>query len=218
MKIKIFTAALLCFFSLCACRKETEVRGDVFIVTAGAGNYKLGSIEVAAFPEDTIKYLVDAKKQELTSLNTEFEAAMADARISMSKAHANSTAREYGLQNNFIPDSSYAQAQASRDRAVAVNKKIEATFGEDFFTALPPAAAAARTDADGKFVLKLPKPGKYILTARATRKVADKDEKYSWVIYFDADGVSKNVILSNNNTSDSDSKEAVFSIKNVSKL
>lgn len=217
--MKILSILLfLCLSLVSGCRTETEVKGDVFIVTQGAGSYKLGLVQIAAFPEEKLKTSIEAKTKQIILLNAEFEAAMAEAQLQLGRTTAGRTALDYGLQSKFSANSSFALAQASRDKAMALSARIETATGEDFFKSLPMSAAAtATTDADGKFILKLPKSGKYVLTARAIRKVADEDEKYNWVIYLDADGDAKNIILSNNNTADSDASESVFSKINTSK-
>ena len=56
MKSRIFfliTLLLLVLLSV-SCSKK-EVKGEVFIVTQGAGNYKLGLVNILAIPEDSIK-------------------------------------------------------------------------------------------------------------------------------------------------------------------
>ncbi|HEX8686478.1 MAG TPA: hypothetical protein VF736_14325 [Pyrinomonadaceae bacterium] len=45
-----------------SCRRETEVRGSVFIVTRGADNQKLGLVVVSAIPAEQIKRFVEEKK------------------------------------------------------------------------------------------------------------------------------------------------------------
>ena len=56
------------------------------------------------------------------------------------------------------------------------------------------------TDAEGKFTLKLPKPGRYALAARAERSVINKTEEYYWLVWINADeNTQKTIILSNDN-------------------
>src|SRR5687767_14591878 len=45
-----------------SCRRETEVRGSVFIVTRAADNQKLGLVVVSAIPADRIERFVEEKK------------------------------------------------------------------------------------------------------------------------------------------------------------
>jgi hypothetical protein len=45
-----------------SCRRETEVRGSIFIVTRGADNQKLGLVVVSAIPAEQIKRFVEEKK------------------------------------------------------------------------------------------------------------------------------------------------------------
>lgn len=48
-----------------------------------------------------------------------------------------------------------------------------------YFEGLPPAIAAARTDADGKFTLPMLRKGKFAVVARGTRTVGNKHEDAS---------------------------------------
>ncbi len=60
--------------SLPACApREGDITGDVFIVTRGGGNYKLGLVSVNAYPAEAVQVKVDRRraeaKKELDTLN-----------------------------------------------------------------------------------------------------------------------------------------------------
>jgi hypothetical protein len=48
---------------------ETELRGEVFIVTKGAQNIQLGLVEVVALPEERIAHFIEGK---LGTINVEY--------------------------------------------------------------------------------------------------------------------------------------------------
>lgn len=69
-----------------------------------------------------------------------------------------------------------------------------------YFNDLPPALDGTLTDADGRFVLKLPRIGQFAVFAKSSREIGDKMETYYWLIRVSADGNdSKQLLLSNNN-------------------
>jgi hypothetical protein len=73
---------------------------------------------------------------------------------------------------------------------------------------------AAKTDADGKFDIKLPQDlDQCVLAANGTRTAAGEDEEYFWFVKpeFDSDGVSK-VLLSNDSLVTPQSLEALKAV------
>ncbi len=80
-------------------------------------------------------------------------------------------------------------------------KALVHLFDADFyFEDLPRPDFSALTDADGKFSMKVPRNGKYIVAARARRSVGEEEEKYAWLFDFSMDGApDKTIMLSNNN-------------------
>ena len=129
-----------------SCGKR-EIKGDVFIVTNGAVNYKMGLVKITAIPEEVMQSYL-------------------------------SSSNYIGIYENF--------------------------------SHLPRGISTATTDADGKFTLKLPKPGKYALTASAERRILDETEVYRWLIWVrDSD---KTITLSNDNLIESGSLDSVIPI------
>ena len=134
-------------------KKEVELKGDIFVVTRGAGNYKLGLVEVTAIPDEIMQSYINAKKLERT---------------------------------NKLLDEKHSQYNS-----------IETYFDDLSF---PKGVATTNTDAEGKFILKLPKAGRYAIAARSERKVFDSTEKYFWIVGADVNENNSNTItLSNNN-------------------
>lgn len=69
----------------------------------------------------------------------------------------------------------------------------------------------AVTDSDGRFSLKLPSSGRYVLIAKASRRVFDKTENYSWLIWTNVKGEDdKSIMLSNQNLTSSNCADNVF--------
>jgi hypothetical protein len=73
------------------------------------------------------------------------------------------------------------------------------------FNQLPRAVAVAQTDADGKCVGKVPKPGKYAIAAQFSRSIGATEERTYWFTWVDFDNEqSKKIMLNNENTVESD--------------
>lgn len=160
MKSKIILIIVLANIFFLSCnkkeaelKKEVELKGDVFVVTRGAGNYKLGLVKITAIPDEIMQSYINAKKLQRT---------------------------------NKLLDEKQSQYVS-----------IESYFDDLSF---PKGVATTDTDAEGKFILKLPKAGRYAIVARSERKVIDSTEKYYWLIGLDVNENNSNtIILSNNN-------------------
>jgi len=65
---------------------------------------------------------------------------------------------------------------------------------------MPKAIGTANTDGDGKFIMKLPRSGKFAIVAHASRQVFSSREEYYWIVWTSLDAeASNNVTFSNKN-------------------
>jgi hypothetical protein len=72
--------------------------------------------------------------------------------------------------------------------------------GECFFQDLPAAVSSAKTHADGKFTLTIPREGRYGVVARASREQDEEKRSYSWFVWVSLDGQpSKRLVLNDDN-------------------
>lgn len=170
--------------------RKGELSGEIFIVTQGAQNYKLGLVSVALYPIDTIKPYLDQKKKEaeaeLARLQPAYEAAEADLQKKQT-AEAEDVVFELEL------------------------KRKQYLFGGFYFSNLPIPIATALTNADGHFSIKIPTRGKFVVAAKAQRTAGDSTEHYFWIINVSLDGFSKkDIMLSNNNLSSGESAESLL--------
>jgi predicted metal-dependent hydrolase len=268
-----------------SCRRETEVRGSVFIITRGADNQKLGLVVVSAIPADQIKRFVEEKKarvraqlERLRKTNEARGAEVAAAQraydeakktvddltaqkeaVSSRQSELNSSSQPYldGLTEEDLGDSPAlaaelakqrkvrqqiqalaqqaaklsSQADAARTKLATAERQLSAAKAEAaaetlkalelvneaaLFEGIPESATKAVTDADGKFALKLPGPGRYALAARAERRVYDKTERYFWIVWVDAGGKGPDqVMLTNQNMLGEEADESVFDMKEL---
>ena len=240
MKLKFMFVLATVLLCLTSCGpKETEVTGEAFVVTQGAGSYKLGLVQVSVIAEkDIIPYVqkmandqeVAQLKQEWDKAKTEFfnasdhasdletsleqDKASVDSDLNSASSDFDSTGRKLDTWRwhlNQFHSAADSITQALNKAAVALTKLNDAAGAERYFASLPTAVLTTTTDSDGKFTLKLPIKGRFAIAASATRKVAgNNDETYYWLIWVDSDGSPKHIMLSNNNLTDSGAAESVI--------
>src|SRR5689334_17357715 len=74
MKILNFLLIALMLVCLASCgSKQTEINGEVFIVTEGAGSYKFGLVEVSVIPEKDVNAYLETKNAEIKPFKDEYE-------------------------------------------------------------------------------------------------------------------------------------------------
>jgi hypothetical protein len=221
-----------------ACAREGDLSGDVFIVTNGGENVKLGLVEVRAIPEEVIEGHVDRKKaaarQSLASVRADYERALdarSEAESTLRAIEQSDTGNKYlavwsinaGSQTPIAEWSgdieTAKQWQTARTRLKSANndwypwgeRTSRWTSLEYYFTDLPAGEQVAKTDADGRFLMRLDRRRRYALAATATREVGGARETYHWLTWVSLDGkASGRVMLSNDNLADVDHPAAVL--------
>lgn len=222
---------------LSSCKSEAELKGDVFIVTQGAQNVKLGLVEVSAIPEDKITPFIASKKSARESeLKLEYDEAkrkfdvaeqaynQAESKFEEKKkatlSDYNNAIEGRGFSDQNSSDLYFVQIEKDRtkrelDESSAKLNEIRGKLNsmlapEVYFNGLPSGIAKATTDADGKFSIKLPSNGRFAIAARGQRKIFDKTEEYYWLVWVTMDGSkSNNIMLTNNNLMDAQSPDSV---------
>lgn len=235
---------------------EGDLNGEIFIVTKGRQNIRLGLVEVRLMPEDEIiKYSSDKvsqlnKEQEKISLKLENAAKMlAEYRNAYLEAHKSKMLNEVdadlretknkvdvalGRRPARTTEDEIRDIQA--DTAIKINDiekeriyklaqldyeylKKEAsalTSGAFFFNGLPDGKIKIKTDADGKFSLRMKRGQRMALAAQSNRKIMGDDENYYWLIWVSLEGKSnKTIILSNDNLVEANPSESVIPIKKL---
>jgi hypothetical protein len=80
------------------------------------------------------------------------------------------------------------------------HQRHEITTPRRLFAALPPSSVAAKTDADGKCRLSLPRNHRWVIAATGDRDVVGNHESYTWIVELPNDaGASSALTLSNDN-------------------
>jgi hypothetical protein len=245
----IFVAPLViaAVVSAISCRPspppETEVRGDVFIVTKGGQNIKLGLVQVGFIREAAIAPVIASQMEkarpklleiESTARDANHKAKMATIREDLMRTTVEITERTVGVAKE-VGRRSYEQARkrhaearaqyldALKEHAQALKTYLDAErlvklyrTGCFFAEGVPDAVARDKTDADGRFMVKL-QPGRYAAIAVANRQVGKEEETYCWYVWTTVAGEpTKKLMLSNDNLAETKCADCVLPLGKLS--
>jgi hypothetical protein len=208
----LLTILLLSGFS--GDKGATEVNGQVFIVTQGAGNIKLGLVTVTFLTEEQYKIASHDSsgtyQNAINYYNERDSVANNEKNMSLAEKYLNSAKMFEKIQEVMKKDQSKEIASNMEQYNYFKKKSTEYTrFTTDERAERKALTAwieirsgrfhdvvSDKTDADGRFKVIL-KNIKYRVFANATRKVSDSDEEYHWLFEYTPDG--KPLYLSNDN-------------------
>lgn len=224
------TAALLLAISLAflmvACgSKEGQLNGEVFIVTKGGQNVRLGLVEVRLIPEKEIKTFVESKQAKAKEEMEKLQPQIAEAKSAVETAERDEKEakriKDWRFQESLaaIAKGNYKEA-SDRERVASdayykrmgetlqkrrayytlVQRHVYFASGKYYFEGLPGGAASARTDADGKVTLTLSKKDRYALAAHGTRNIGNTTEEYYWLLWVSLEGKESKRLLVSNDT------------------
>lgn len=205
------------------------LQGEIFIVTQGADNIRLGLVEIKVFTEiDMTNYIANRLKQAPSEMpNYDEQARIAEEGIQGIKTNIEDIKTTITNYSGKVDEDAIKNGR----KGVKLAEGIVATFeeikrnildrkknwpdAEYLVKDLPEPKYSTLTDADGKFKLALPCVGKFALVAQASRQISEKSkENYYWLIWVSLDGQSiKEILLSNHNQVTSNAKESVISTK-----
>ena len=172
---------------------------DVFIRTKGGESIKCGLVSVLVFDEKTIN-----------SWQTQVNKSLQENVTQLQNVLTTTTARLH------TPDEHIAKSEDIATARMALNVRIQfanwsETVGGWICDRLPSPQILVKTDADGKCHGQVPKPGKYAFCARFSRLIDEEKEETYWLTWIDIAGKElKAVMLSNDNTLDSNNPDNVF--------
>ena len=166
--------------------KTAVVTGQIFVVTKGGQNIKMGSIPVHVIPEEQFKETVRKLVVKDTLLNELNE-------LEPVKLH--------------VPDLVHLRREIENESEARRQKVILGFPLQDELRALVQAlpSSTARTDADGRFTVEV--SSKVWMVAWGGRHVGGVEEEYFWVLPYEPsrDALPQTVLISND--ADVDSKE-----------
>jgi hypothetical protein len=173
------------------------INGQVFIVTKGGQNFKLGGIHVRIYSLDDIGGIIKRRQEAAAPVLAKLRPVLKD----LSDAY-------WKVERQQIADGGNPQWYADMDMENKLNAKMaevrkrcdELSSGEYFLSDLPPPVSDVQTDADGKFTAAVQATDSYVITASASREVGDYIENYHWIVKMEVpDKSGKNVLLTNGN-------------------
>ncbi|MGD0059678.1 MAG: zinc ribbon domain-containing protein [Verrucomicrobiia bacterium] len=152
----------------------TTLEGEVFIVTKGGQNYKLGLVTVGIEKAEVLRKYLDEVKHDpdVVKRRKAYEAAGAAATAALDNW------KKLGMENDGFPEYEEAQKKASEALDAYEDFLVNVSLSFEVFSA----PHSTKTDADGHYTMPVPGPGSFVLTARAERDVGDKVEHYYWFL------------------------------------
>jgi hypothetical protein len=187
---------------------DGELTGDVFVATSRSKRHSLGRVVLNAIPEDLLKPHLESRKAESERESSRLQLQI-DALATTEEETRTEENRLWKIQDQDKDDLPKARAwSAAFNKMKTITKQLEElrarraqlASAEHFFQDLPSAIASAKTHADGKFTLAIPRNGRYGIVARASRERGDEKQTYSWFVWVNLEGAaSKRLVLNDDN-------------------
>jgi len=191
-----------------------EVVGNIFIVTRGGVNFKLGLVSVQVFEKTDIDNYVAKRKAEQAKLLSEFELNLKSAQNDLAQSiiaknnadDANTVAAHSG--NKQTKEAAYAVFSAAWDLKRQKEEKLASIkaggrallSGFFFFSQLPRPELVVKSNADGQLRFSIKRGMKVVIAATSSRTVGDNTEQYFWLIpVTNTEGSLTEITLSNDN-------------------
>ena len=204
MKIKIIISfiATVGMLGLTGCKpKETTLSGQIFIVTRGSENIKLGLVEVQLIEKQQVTNFLKIRQPEIHAQMLTLASELAEL--------AKKSQNDYEKLGKLLSESQSEEEKARITKVMEENttalKDSLATLKSlpsevmYFDTFSPSILQKSTTDADGKFDFKY-SPGKALtLFAKAKRTVGEETERYYWLVNAPSVIGQSKILLSNNN-------------------
>ena len=186
--------------------------GQVFVSSRGGENFKMGAVQVGLFARDAMDTLLTAIKKNADTKIEELRKAVADADTARKQAEVNKNAASDAVTQAIMTGRNYRTEGQARDSAIQVwvdaerrdaelNDELNSCYSGGFYFAFfKSPIRTAETDADGRFVIPVPKTGAFVVAAEAKRSVGGDTEHYYWLQPVSLEGqqqLTQN--LSNNN-------------------
>ena len=201
-------------FSVAVCFADTpkgSVSGQVFVATRGGDNFKLGDVEIAAYDFQLVLEYVEHRRAQARELAEGMTPVLDATRAAKEKAEVDAETARKAAWNHHDYSGNNPQVKAAEeaaDKLQSLNRSarwgaIYSRSGLFYLENLHDPVATTRTDADGRFSLPLP-PGKFVLAARADRRIAETEETYCWLVTVTVSAEPVSLNLANANMTSGD--------------
>lgn len=220
---RLFQFIILTLLLLSCAPPETELSGQVFVVTRSRMNIKLGLVSIKAISASTLdSHILSTYKKTQAELDT-LQKDIADVGISIEEREAvfQQTIQDEAVEQieRFLASgqrearASSASDQIRREletliqRRKTLQNRTERTEKDiwslnHYWASLPTAPQEAKSDADGLFAMKVRAKTPLVIVAEASREIiASKEpEVYYWIVPVESGTTGKaHILLSNDN-------------------
>jgi hypothetical protein len=177
-----------------------ELTGDISIVTKDGLNIKFRDVLVSIIPDAMIRPYI---KKRMDSCNRMLDALNPRRELLQQQYVSSGTTIPSPYDEQFE-----IKLKAWTDYNGRIKKELDYLYAfllsldsmSYYFSELPPNIAQTYTDAEGHFVVYLPREGNFALAAHATRAIGDTKEEYYWLVRVSLGGAATGKItLSNDN-------------------
>ena len=176
--------------------KPIVVSGEIFIVTQGAGNYKMGLVEVKAYNAQDFRAHIDTlsgrlyhQKNTTDSLITEVSIYLPTIveRFIEARGLRNTTRSSTYSYDTYRSASKYYESATlllneTYEKIQDVRETYPRYIIESILEDAPKPTANSKTNADGVFSMSLQPNVEYVFVAYGNRRVWGKTEEYAWLI------------------------------------
>ena len=187
---------------------DGELTGDVFVAVNRKKRHALASVVLHAISEDALK-----KHLERRAAHREFESGKllheiealtttcAQARAEEDRLWAIQKQDESNLGNAKAWSVAYNNTkEITRQLEDLRMRRERLTTGEHFLENLPSAISSATTNADGGFMLPVPRDGRFGIVAHASGEQRETEQTYLWFVWVSLDGApAKRLVLNDDN-------------------
>ena len=187
---------------------DGELTGDVFVVGTRKRRHPLGLVVLHAIPEDALKKHLERRmaqcELETGKLQPEIDALagiLEKARAEEDRLWRIQKQDESDLRKGNAWSVAYHHTKKITKQLEDLQKRRQhLTAGDHFLRDLPSAISSATTNADGTFMLAIPRDGRYGIVARASRELGEERQTYLWFVWVSLDGaLAKHLVLNNDN-------------------
>jgi hypothetical protein len=163
--------------------------GQVFVSTKEGENFKLGAVQVSLFTRGGIDILIEGLKTYADIKIQQLRPSVDAARATYQQAETAERAA-FGAHSKSIRNPNFKRAwreakeasYAARDQYFQASRGLSYYYSGDFyFGYLQSPLQTAETDAEGKFVIEVPRTGTFVIAAQARRKILEDTKHYHWL-------------------------------------
>jgi formylglycine-generating enzyme required for sulfatase activity len=210
---RLLSLAMLAIVPACS-KKPVNVTGQVFVVTKGRENIKMGGLEVRVIPDAeflnmakaTVPWMQEeARKEAQWKTDADFLTAFIHEVQAMEEAAPNPIPELPMIRKTIVEESGSADSLLESALSAGILPR-----GMGMLMSGASSTLSASTDADGRFTV--PIIGKTWFIAAGQREVGEQTEEYLWLKGFEAPADVTSATMAISNEADIDSEDGLYSL------